>query len=85
MSFTQDDNSLQGNGNATDVMNVVCYNGGLKAFEMYQGVATRADGAGQITLPNYFGGLDVHVWIFFNNELQKVACNSPYLGLITLI
>ena len=36
-------------------------------------------------LPNYFGGLDIHFWIYFNNAEQKLACNSPYLGLITLI
>ena len=85
MNFTWDDNSLQGNGNATDVMNVVSYSEDQQVFEVFQGVATSADGTAQITLPNYFGGLDIHFWIYFNNAEQKLACNSPYLGLITLI
>ena len=85
LDFTWDDNSLQGNGNTTDVMNVVCYSEELQAFEMYEGVATRVDGAGQVILSTYFTGMDVHVWIYFNNVQQKVACNSPYLGLITLL
>lgn len=85
LDFTWDDNSLQGNGSTTDVMNVICYSEELKAFEMNEGVATRADGAAQITLPTYFDGAAVHVWIYFNNDQQKLACNSPYLGLITLI
>lgn len=85
LDFTWEDNSLQGNAKATDVANVVCYNEILNEFQVFNTAATRADGAAQFTLPGYYGGLDVHVWIYFNNELQKVACNSPYLGLITLL
>ena len=85
LDFTWEDNSLQGNAKATDVANVVCYNEILNEFQVFNTAATRADGAAQVTLPGYFGGLDVQVWIYFNNEQQKLACNSPYLGLITLI
>ena len=85
LAFTWEDNSVQGNASATDVANVVCYNEIAGTFEMYQAVATRADLAAQIILPPYLAGLDVHVWMYFNNAAQKVACNSPYLGLITLL
>lgn len=85
LDFTWEDNSLQGNAKATDVANVVCYNEVLNEFQIFYAAATRADGAAQVTLPPYYGGLDVHVWIYYNNILEKNGCNSPYLGLITLL
>ncbi len=66
-------------------MNVVCYSEELKVFEIYEGLATRSDCAGQVTLSPYFTGMNVHVWIYFNNVETKQVCNSPYLGLIPLI
>lgn len=85
LDFTWEDNTLQGNASATDVANVVCYNELLGEFQIYQTVATRADLVAQVTLPNYYAGLEVHVWLYFNNAAAKVGCNSPYLGLITLL
>ena len=85
LDFTWEDNSLQGNAKATDVANVVCYNEILNEFQIFYAAATRADGAAQVTLPAYYGGLDVHIWIYYNNILEKNGCNSPYLGLVTLL
>lgn len=85
LDFTWEDNSLQGNAKATDVANVVCYSEELNEYQFFNAAATRADGAAQVTLPGYYGGLDVHVWIYFNNIIEKNGCNSPYLGLITLL
>ena len=85
LDFTWQDNSSQGNANGTDIANVVCYSEDADSFEIYSAVATRADLAAQVTLPTLYDGLSVHVWIYFNNTQEKMACNSPYLGLVTLI
>jgi hypothetical protein len=80
-----EDNSLQGNAKATDIANVVCYEKTLQRFEIYEAVATRGDLTAQVTLPASFAGLNVHVWMYFNNTEQKSGCNSPYLGLIAIL
>ena len=85
VNFTWEDNSLQGNASATDVANVVCYNEELGNFEIYQAIATRADLAAQVILPPFYTGLDVHVWMYLNNAAEKSGCNSPYLGLLTIL
>ena len=64
---------------------MVCYNEVFNEFQIFYAAAMRSDGAAQVTLPAYYGGLDVHIWIYYNNILEKNGCNSPYLGLITLL
>ena len=80
-----EDNSLQGNAKATDIANVVCYNEALQKFEIYEAVATRADLTAEVTLPPFYVGLEVHVWMYFNNTLQKSGCTSPYLGVVRIL
>ena len=85
IDFTWEDNSLQGNANATDVVNVVCYSADLGTFEIYKAVATRGALAATVTLPPFYAGFAVEVWLYFNNVEERLACNSPYLGAITLL
>lgn len=80
-----EDNSVQGNANATDKANVVCYCEELGAFNIFESVADRNLMTADITLPVSYSGKEVHVWTYFNNAAETTACSSPYLGIITLI
>lgn len=85
IDFTWEDNSMQANANSTDIANVVCYSEELKTFAFFEIVATRADLVGTVTLPTAFATLEVHVWLYFNNTEESLACNSNYLGLVTVL
>ncbi len=84
LQMTWEDNTTQGNASPADVVNVVCYCEELNAFEIYQGVASRADLAASVTLPVYFSGKEIQVWAYMNNSKETQACSSPYLGSFTV-
>lgn len=85
LELTWEDNSVQGNASATDKANAVCYCKDLGTFEIFESVAERTVLTADITLPNYYSGKEIQVWAFFNDEKEKLACNSSYLGVFTLI
>ena len=77
--------TAQGNANATDKVSVVCWCEELSAFEIYENVALRSDAAASVSLSAYYAGKEVQVWSYFSNEAGTQACNSSYLGTITLL
>ena len=85
IDLSWEDNSVQGNAAATDVVNVVCYCEALELFDIFEVVATRADLTAQITLPATFATTEVHVWLYLNNSAENLACNSNYLGTMTVL
>ena len=85
ITFTWEDNSAQGNADALDSASVVFYCEELGSFEIYEGVATRLDLSADITLPAFYLGKAVHVWLYFNDVAEKQACNSNYQGLLTIL
>lgn len=85
INISWDDNSAQGNANATDKVSVVCWCEELSAFEIYENVALRSDAAASVSLSAYYAGKEVQVWSYFSNEAGTQACNSSYLGTITLL
>ena len=85
VNFAWDDNSAQGNALATDIGNGVFYCEDLNRFEIFEGLSTRDDGSVAIILPAAFVGKTAHVWCYFNNALEKQACNSNYQGMLTII
>ncbi|MDQ0593935.1 hypothetical protein QFZ37_002304 [Chryseobacterium ginsenosidimutans] len=85
LKLTWEDNSAQRNASVTDKANAVCYCKELGTFEIFESVADRTALTADITLPTYYSGKDVQVWAFFNDEKEKLACNSSYLGVFTVI
>ena len=85
IELSWDDNSTQGNANATDLVSVVCYSEALGSFEIFESLASRADLTTPVTLPAFYATLEVHVWMYLNNEAESVACNSGYLGVVTVL
>lgn len=84
IEITWDDNSAQGNANITDNASAVCWCEELSAFEIFEKVAVRSDSEVSVTLSSYYSGKEVQVWVYFTNEAGTLACNSAYLGTVTL-
>lgn len=85
ISLNWEDNSAQGNADATDLANAVCYCEEVGSFEIFESVAERSVLTADLTLPAFYAGKEIHLWVFFNNAKETVACNSAYLGSLTLI
>lgn len=84
INLTWEDNGLQGNALATDKVSVVCYFEAVSAFEIFEGVAFRSDAEASITLHSSYQGMEVQLYAFIANEAETQACNSVYLGAVTL-
>ncbi|WP_300351721.1 DUF6266 family protein [Chryseobacterium sp.] len=84
LSLSWEDNSIQGNAKATDIANAVCYCEELGTFEIFQSLNDRSSVTADITLAPYYSGKEIHVWMYFNIE-ESLACNSPYLGMFTVL
>jgi len=80
-----EDNSVQGNANAADNANAVCYCEELGTFEIFESLGERSFLNATVTLPSYYAGKMVQVWVYFNNTAETLACNSPYLGTFTVL
>jgi hypothetical protein len=85
ISLNWEDNSAQGNADATDKANAVCYCEELGSFEIFESVAERSVLTADLTLPAYYAGKEIQVWVFFHDAKETLACNSAYLGSLTLI
>ena len=85
LNLEWEDNSSQGNGKATDEVNLVCYCKELKDFQIFEGIVMRSDLMAGVTLPNFCIGKTMEVWAYLNNERQTFASNSFYLGEHTVL
>lgn len=85
LQLSWEDNTVQGNASATDRANVVAYCEELEEFIIWQSVALRSEVSASVTLPSPYVGKEVHLWAYFNNEAETQACNSPYVGTVTVL
>ncbi|WBV61107.1 DUF6266 family protein [Chryseobacterium camelliae] len=85
ISLSWEDNSQQGNATSTDKANIICYCEELRTYEIFESVAERSVTAANITLPPSYAGKEVQVWAFFHNAKETLACNSAYLGNLTVV
>lgn len=85
INLTWADNGLQGNALATDKVTVVCYFEEVSAFEIFEGAAFRSEAGTSITLHSSYVGMEAQVYAYIHNEAETQACNSVYLGALTLV
>ena len=80
VEFSWDDNSTDGNANATDKVMVVAYNP-LKGESIYltEG-AIRTYLSQSLVLPNSYSGEEVHLFISFMSADETQLSNSTYIG-----
>lgn len=83
--FSWEDNSSQAMANVTDLFCTAVYEEESGEFNVQEGPEQRSGGAATVTLPTSWNGKSVHVFAFFQNELQDKACNSVYLGTVTVL
>lgn len=74
------DNSGQGSAKDTDVMLVVLYSPGQDLFHIFNPAALRGQTTVTLTVPGFFRGDEVHIWVAMVTEDRKEASVSSYLG-----
>lgn len=85
LNFTWIDNSSQMMANVTDIFSCAIYREEVGDFHVQEGPEVRTTALAEVALPAEWAGATVHVYAFFQNAEQDLACNSVYLGTATLI
>ncbi|MFZ4928925.1 DUF6266 family protein [Chryseobacterium sp. Mn2064] len=85
ISLTWEDNTTQGNAAGTDQVTVICYNKELDSFAVFEAMAERSALTKEVALPAYYAGKEMQVWAYLNRAEEDIACNSSYLGALTMI
>lgn len=80
VSFAWDDNSTDGNANATDKAMVLVYNPSKKESISILDGADRTVGSQVVTIPNTYAGEAVELFMAFVSADGKTVSNSVYLG-----
>jgi hypothetical protein len=80
VTFDWDDNSADGNANATDKAMVLAYNPSKKESTYNLGGAQRSITSQILTLPTSYTGDTIQLFMAFVSEDGKVVSNSVYLG-----
>lgn len=85
LNFTWTDNSTQMMANATDIFSCAIYEPESGEFFVKEGPEVRTTALAEVALPAEWAGATVHVYAFFQNAEQDLACNSVYLGTAVVI
>ncbi|MGG5487100.1 DUF6266 family protein [Gaetbulibacter sp. PBL-D1] len=80
ISFSWDDNSTEGNANATDKAMVLVYNPSKKESMYILDGAVRTVGSQVVTIPGTYAGDTVELFMAFVSEDGAQVSNSLYLG-----
>ncbi|QFZ54491.1 hypothetical protein FEZ18_06630 [Oceanihabitans sp. IOP_32] len=80
VTFDWDDNSAEGNANATDKAMVLVYNPSKKESVSILNGADRTVGSQVITIPNTYAGDTVELFMAFVSADGTQVSNSVYLG-----
>ena len=80
VTFAWDDNSAEGNANATDKAMVLVYNPSKKESIYILGGADRIAGTQLLRIPNTYAGDTIELFMAFVTEDLKTVSNSVYLG-----
>ena len=80
VTFDWDDNSAEGNANATDKAMVLVYNPSKKESVSILDGVDRTVGSQVITIPNTYAGDTVELFMAFVSADGKQVSNSVYLG-----
>ncbi len=80
VSFSWDDNSAEGNANATDKAMVLVYNPSKKESISILDGAVRTAGSQVVNIPSTYAGDAVELFMAFVSADGNVVSNSVYLG-----
>ena len=80
VSFDWDDNSADGNANATDKAMVLAYNPSKKESIYILDGAQRSSTTQVLSLPASYTGENIELFMAFISEDGKIVSNSVYLG-----
>jgi hypothetical protein len=80
MDITYTGWSGQGNAEDEDEVMVMVYNKDLDQLLAVTNIATRISGTATVSLPEYWSGHSVEVWISIASDPRKLVATSQYIG-----
>ena len=84
LEFSWEDNSGQTMAAETDKFCTAVFEPESGEFDLKENVGLRSEGAATVVLPTTWSEKQVHVFAFFQDEAEATACNSQYLGSLTV-
>ncbi|WP_018631197.1 DUF6266 family protein [Niabella aurantiaca] len=84
ITVTWTNNAPPASTNESDLCTVFVYVPSRRDGQLFSGVAARLAGTATANLLPLYAGEEVHVWATFIDEGATEACNSKYMGSVTL-
>lgn len=84
VTVTWTNNAPPASSNERDLCSIFVYLPMRRDGQLFTNVALRQAGAATVTLLPLYAGEEAHVWAAFTDEDGTMACNSKYLGAVTL-
>ncbi|MCD2423300.1 DUF6266 family protein [Niabella pedocola] len=84
ITVTWTNNAPPASTNESDLCTVFVYVPSRRDGQLFSGVAARLAGTATVNLLPLYAGEEVHVWATFTDEGATEACNSKYMGSVTL-
>ncbi len=84
VTITWTNNAPPASSNLRDLCSIFVYLPNRRDGQFFNTVALRQAGTATVNLLPLYAGEEAHVWAAFTDEDGTVACNSKYLGSVTL-
>ncbi|SDD26318.1 DUF6266 family protein [Niabella drilacis] len=84
VTVTWINNAPPDSSNENDLCSVFVYMPSRRDGQFFSGVAARQAGTATVNMLSFYAGEEVHVWATFADEGSTAACNSKYMGSVTL-
>ncbi|MBO9593352.1 MAG: hypothetical protein J7599_10630, partial [Niabella sp.] len=84
ITVTWTNNAASDSSNENDLCSVFVYMPSRRDGQFFNGVAARRAGTATVNMLPLYAGEEVHVWATFTDAEATVACNSKYMGSVTL-
>ncbi|MGJ7033236.1 DUF6266 family protein [Niabella hirudinis] len=84
VTVTWVNNAPPASSNENDLCSVFIYMPARRDGQFFSGVAARLAGTATVNMLPLYAGEEVHVWATFTDEGATAACNSKYMGSVTL-
>lgn len=84
ITVTWSNNAPPASDNESDWCTLFVYLPARMNGQLFAGVAARQAGTATVNMLPLYAGEEAHIWAAFTDEAGTVACNSKYLGSVTL-
>lgn len=84
ITVTWTNNAPPASSNENDLCSIFVYMPSRRDGQLFNGVAARQAGTATVNMLPFYTDEEVHVWATFTDVAASMACNSKYMGSVTL-